>query len=162
MQTIQLGGGHTAILDDEDHERLAQHKWHVTTNTAYPYAYRNVTVDGVRSKVLMHHDVVGREDGKVIDHANQNTLDNRKMNLRVCTHAENMRNTKKRDTNYRSPFKGVEVLPCGTCLSRITVNGEKVNLGYFPDEYRAAKQYDRAARVFFGEFARTNEMLGLL
>jgi hypothetical protein len=40
-------------------------------------------------------------------------------------------------------------------------NGDKINLGRFDCEERAARQYDRAARVFFGRFARTNQDLGL-
>ena len=45
------------------------------------------------------------KDGEEVDHINGNTLDNRKSNLRICTHAENLRN--KNTKSKITGFKGV-------------------------------------------------------
>ena len=46
--------------------------------------------------------------------------------------------------------------------SQIQVNGMKKCLGTFDDRIAAARRYDKAAIEAFGEFALTNEKLGLL
>ena len=45
---------------------------------------------------------------------------------------------------------------------RIVVNRQPIHIGYFRDPIEGAKAYDEAALKYFGEFAVTNESLGLL
>ena len=55
----------------------------------------------------MHRLILGLTDPAVhTDHINGDGLDNHRANLRVCSHAENMRNSRKR-VNNKSGFKGV-------------------------------------------------------
>lgn len=53
--------------------------------------------------IRLHRFIMNCPKDKVIDHINHNTLDNRKQNLRVCTHFENQQNlrSKKNGTNRR-------------------------------------------------------------
>ncbi len=44
-----------------------------------------------RKQVYMHRVIMGNPPGKEIDHINHNGLDNRKRNLRICQHRENLR-----------------------------------------------------------------------
>jgi hypothetical protein len=109
----------------------------------------------------MHRLILQVAEGQVIDHVNGDGLDNRKSNLRACSHRENMRNRNKW-LEYSSPFKGVffgEEDLLWRC--EIKADGERLRLGRFASEHAAARQYDRAARLMFGRFARTNEALGL-
>ena len=126
----------------------------------------------------MHREIINPPQGKEVDHRNSNGLDNRRENLRVCSHMENTRSRRKElGDRVTSRFKGVSTrihtkrVIVNHCCKRIVrhtayeatikVDGGTVRLGQFDDEERAARQYDRAARVMFGEFALTNEMLGL-
>lgn len=47
----------------------------------------------------LHRLIVGAKKGDYVDHINGNTLDNRSINLRICTNGANLRNAKLRKGN---------------------------------------------------------------
>lgn len=98
--------------------------------------------------------------GMVIDHINGDYSDNRLINLRLASSQENWRNQKLR-VDSSSGFKGVSTHQKGFTAS-IHVSKTKVHIGCFNTAYEAALAYDAAAVQHFGEFARTNKMMGLL
>jgi len=61
----------------------------------------------------------------------------------------------------RSGFKGV-YRQRSKWAARIRVDGRFIYIGLYSTPEKAAAAYDEAARLHYGEFARTNEMLGLL
>jgi len=85
-------------------------------------------------------------------------------NIRWATQQEQCRNRRKvirRETS--SKYKGVyrelsrrKKLPTGRFRAVIVFDGSQRRLGTFSDEERAAKEYDKAARKYFGEFAHCN------
>lgn len=118
-----------------------------------------VTVRGSRRKRggdnFLHRVLLNPEQGKSCDHINGVTTDNRRENLRICSHAENMRNRKPRKT--QSGYKGVKWHK-GSRVWRafIRYEGKSYHPGQSKDPAQAAKKYDRKARELHGEFARTN------
>lgn len=89
---------------------------------------------------LMHRLIAGldRGDPRVVDHINGIRLDNRRANLRVITHAENMQNrTANRAGSSR--FRGVSWYAArNKWMAFGAVNGRRHHLGYFADEGEAA------------------------
>jgi hypothetical protein len=163
MREIQLTKGYTALVSDEDYDRVNEFKWCAkedrrkdgTINAVY--AARNVSrKDGSRMTQRLHRRILDVTDPKVqVDHRNHNGLDCQRHNLRVATQIQNSRNRRKQ-TGSSSKCKGVRLHSCGNWQSRIQVNGKLIHLGLFDSEVAAAKQYDAAARQYFGDFAPCN------
>jgi len=161
MQLIKLNRGYVAIVDDEDFDRVNQHRWRVAVAGPRRYARRNIVgSDGKKHDVQMHRFVLGNNSSHT-DHINGDGLDNRKENLRACNATENQWN--RRLQKHSSRFKGVSFFKSrGKWHARIKALGKIVHLGFFDCEVMAARAYDSAARSFFGEFAKTNQHLGVL
>ncbi len=141
-----------AIVDAEDYERLARHKWHVSKSHNSEYAVR---CPG-RKRILMHRLLLNAPGGLVVDHRDGNGLNNRKGNLRLCTHQENSYNQRPR-RGGTSRFRGVcWKKTIRKYAAKIQKNGKRYYLGYFADEIEAAVVYDIKAMELFGEFAYFN------
>ena len=108
--------------------------------------------------ILLHRLIMGVDKDLVIDHINHNTVDNRRVNLRVSTYHENMYNKVVRKDN-RSGTTGVS---WNTQKQKwqafITVEGKKHHLGFFADKEKAASARKSAEEKYFGEFSYDNSI----
>lgn len=96
------------------------------------------------------------QPGVIVDHANHNTLDNRRSNLRICTYQENNMNAQKRQ-NTSSQYKGVRWNQKNRrWYAGIKFNKKDIHLGTFKDEIEAARAYNASALMLFGPFAVLN------
>jgi len=159
FRRIPLTQGKYAIVDPDDYKRLNKHKWHVYRGRKTFYAARSYRKkDGRKSILPMHRQILKVPDGLLVDHINQNGLDNRKANLRPATAAQNIINRAKyKNRNYGSKYKGVIWHRRYKCWqAQIKTNCKLIYLGSFKDEVEAAKAYDEAAKKYHGEFASLN------
>jgi hypothetical protein len=141
-----------AIVDAEDYEELSKHKWHTNKSHKSEYAARKPG----RKHISMHRLLLNAPPGLLVDHRDGNGLNNRKSNLRLCTHQENTYNQRPR-RGGTSRFKGVYWHKTEKkYTARIRKNGKRYSLGYFHDEIEAAVAYGIKAMEFFGEFAYLN------
>lgn len=118
--------------------------------------YRAISING--RPMLAHRlawlYVTGAWPCAQVDHKNANRADNRWVNLRAATNAQNARNGTKRSTN-KSGFKGVcWYPPTKRWRATITVSAKQISLGYFEAPGEASAAYQAAAKKYFGEFAR--------
>jgi len=165
MNKIELTQGKSAIVDADDFDRVNEFKWQYNkAGTGYARRIQHIGMkDGkqIRKTISMHRFIMGVEDSKVhVDHINHDTLDNRKSNLRLCTHVENMRNQKNRkggSSKYKGVYKFSRNLGW-SFRSRIVFNQKDVYLGTFANERDAAIAYNKAALHYFGEFALLNDV----
>ena len=153
---IPLTQNQVAIVDATDYEWLNQWKWFAWWDRKGQtfYAHRNSPrIDGKRTVIRMHRLVLGLSSGDTRpDHKNHNTLDNRRDNLRVATHAQNCAN--RRNVGNKSGFKGVSWRKKNsTWQVRLMVNGKTAFYKECRSLADAAQMYFLAAYLHAGEYA---------
>lgn len=114
----------------------------------------------VMSKSFRVHRIIwlmstGEMPKDQIDHINGNPLDNRLVNLREATHAENQKNRGKQHNN-KIGYKGVSSKGSSKnpYLAKITLNGKQIYIGYFPTPELAHQAYCVKTKELNGEFGR--------
>lgn len=120
--------------------------------------YINCYVHNYSQPIYLHRLITNQSSEMVVDHINGDKTDNRKSNLRLCLHADNMRNMKKSSSNT-SGYKGVywDKRKSKWC-ARVMVNYKHKHLGYFSLIDEAARAYNAAAIKYHGEFTRLNRI----
>lgn len=139
------------LIDDEDYDLINPYSWYISKAgyAAYKSGDKNM---------LMHRLIMNCLDKKEkVDHINRNTLDNRKINLRLCTLSGQNEMNRPFQKNNTSGYKGVSFNKRGNKFEvYITRFKKRYSLGRFSDPIEAAKAYDKKAKELFGEFAYLN------
>lgn len=158
MKTLITSCGKKVLVDDNNFSVLNKHRWYVGK---HKYAFRHWR----HRPLYMHRFILGARAGQRVDHVNGNGLDNRRKNLRICSHSKNLQNQiRKPGPHKTSRFKGVswdkrcQRWEVGICAGPKNSKGyaKRIFLGRYISEVKAARVYDAAARRHFGEFANTN------
>lgn len=91
-------------IDDRDVEIVNKYKWHLTGK----YVMRTKWLKGQNKSIQipLHRYIMDAPKGIEVDHINGNPLDNRRSNLRLCSHAENSKNRKVYKNN-KSGHRGI-------------------------------------------------------
>ena len=162
FRRIPLTRGQYAIVDPDDFERLNKYKWQASQSTRSGtfYAARS-TWDKVNKKkrtIKMHRLILYPPHPLVVDHINNNGLDNRRANLRVATRSQNSINKPfKKKKGTHSKYLGVTwQKSINRWQAQIRAKGNHRIIGYFDNETEAALEYDQAARKFHKDFAVLN------
>ena len=161
MKKIPLTQGKHALVDDEDYDFLNQFKWcaRKDNKSGSFYAERGL-FQGPDAKpkikcIKMHRIIVGELDSKVhIDHADGNTLNNTRGNLRKSSPLQNGGNRLRLNHRNSSGFRGVSRSRNRTnpWIAQINKNGKRTCIGYYPTPEEAARAFDKAAKEIYGEF----------
>lgn len=162
MKEIKLTRNKTAIVDDEDFDFLNQFTWQYATRGCATRTVRYGKREyNKKVCIKMHRLIMGITDLEMkVDHINNNPLDNRKENLRICTQAENSRNQSISRVNT-SGYKGVifDKRPLSKpWVAQIRALGKYRKIGYFITKEEAANAYNEAAITYFGKFAKLNDV----
>ncbi len=146
------------IIDSADFSAVSEYTWFYGKR-GYPTAHLSRrSKDGYRT-IPLHRYLLHPEDGCDVDHISGDKLDNRRCNLRVCTHQENMFNQKLRSTNTTGYYGVSRMKSTGRFEAYIHHDGKKVYLGTYATAEEAAAVRDKAALQLFGPFARLNRDL---
>jgi len=158
FRRISIGEGKWTIVDAEDFYRLNNFHWYAGGSGDIYYAARIVRTKARRIRtVYLHREVMKARKGRIVDHKNGDSLDNRRANLRLATSAQNLRNRGKTKRKTSSRFIGVYFhKQRQRWVSHVEHNGKVIWLGRFTNEVEAAKVRDKAAKKHHGEFARLN------
>ena len=106
----------------------------------------------------VHGFVLPHKVGFEIDHINFNTLDNRRINLRYCTHQQNQMNQVLQKNNT-SGVTGVRYYaPRQKFVARIKVGQYDIHLGYYSSFEEAVQARNAGMVCMFGEYGRYNDV----
>lgn len=161
MKKIKISGkkgsGLFVKIDDADHESLSKYTWWVFgSSPERKYVGTEALISGKLKKFYIHRLIMGFPVGMDIDHINGDVLDNRRINLRVCTRSENvqnMRNVRGGSSKYKGVYWSTQERKW---RAMIGLNGKGRSLGYYKSERSAAISYNKAAIKLFGEYAKLN------
>ena len=147
---IPLTKGKYALVDEEDYERVNQYNWFVHINQ-----YASTRLES--KQILLHRFIMDAKKGEFVDHINFNGLDNRKINLRICSKAENQTHQRPSKNKFKTAFKGVYWIKSkNKWRVEVSKMGIRYYMGYYYDEIEAARAYDKKAKELFSEFAYLN------
>lgn len=146
---ILLTKGKSAFVDLDCPEWILALNWHVDN---LGYAATGDRGIGRRRTLRLHRAILGLDfgDPRHCDHTNGDKLDNRRANLRVCTHRENHANVGA-NKGSSSKFRGVcWYRKTGKWLAQLcwrdgTGKSTKLHLGLFDSEIEAARAWNEAA-----------------
>lgn len=157
MKKIHLSGlrgkGKFALVDDEDYSELIKYRWMITSKG---YAVRYICENNTVICILMHRMLLNPPHKMVVDHIDNDKLNNCRNNLRVVTIAENIRRMSCNRKNTKL-YKGVwYVKTARKWVAAIKVNYVSHHLGRFNNPEDAARAYNEAAKKYFGKFVTLN------
>lgn len=141
------------LIDIEDIDKVKNYKW-----SLFNTKENRVSTGKTSERIFIYNLIMDNLDKKfIIDHKNNNPLDNRKCNLRITDFNGNMKN-KKKAKNNTSGVKGVHY-----CIKEekwkayINVNKKRINLGTFENKEDAIKARKIAEEKYYNIEGDDNE-----
>jgi hypothetical protein len=146
-RAICLSNGLAALVDIEDYDWLSTYSWYGANG------YAQTKEPGTNKNLYMHRLILGAASGELVHHRSEDTLDNRRSNLKLLAgNAEHSVYHRMHDgwrKRNRSGYRGVSYdKRAGKWRAQIHPPGQsKRHLGYFETPEQAARIYDSAARA---------------
>ena len=136
---IDLGGraGGQTIIDTADCAKVADFSWSVNG-----VGYVAAQIRGSRPKkwVYLHRLILDAPVGTMVDHINNDRLDNRRANLRLVTNSQNMQNRRGADRDNSCGVRGVTWHKLTQRYrAQLNIQGKGIHLGLFDRLEDAAK-----------------------
>lgn len=159
----KIYGWHVVEIDDEDKPVFDRYNWYLSKGKKTYYLHYRQQKNNKKITLLFHRIVIKAAINEMVDHADNNGLNNRKNNLRIATIAQNNMNKTIHNEN-KSGFKGVIYYPKmgrkikGRYRVQLMINRNKINGGYFDCPIEAAKKYNELALIHHKEFAHLNKI----
>ena len=142
--------GNFTLIDTEDVDKVKQTYW--SLQDSYWISQRG------KVKTKLHRFIMNAPCGFEVDHIHGNpSKDNRKSNLRVCTHADNCLNRSVAINNTSGATGVTFVKRTGKYSARIKHKGKVHYLGSYLSIEDAIKVRKEAEIKYFGEFRRNNQ-----
>lgn len=146
---IRLTKDAVALVSNFDFMTLSLGRWHLSNKG---YAITTKWLNGKRA--YMHRVIMNAPKGLEVDHINGNPLDNRRENLRLCSHSQNGAHK----AHPRRGFRGVYQVSSRRWQARIKHHGKMIHLGSFTNPVEAARRWNQEAIKLHGAFATLNEV----
>jgi len=158
MIEIPLQNTEKRAIVDDNFFYLSNFKWQLS-----PRGYVRGTIKKGK-RVFLHRLIMKAQKGQILDHKNNNPLDNQIENLRFCSQRQNVANQVRTKRKY-SKYKGVTYSITEKRKKRWTASCEYDNkeyrVGRFHTEKEAVDWYNKKAKELWGDFAKLNVWDGI-
>lgn len=142
--------GEMFLFDAEDFDKIKDIVW-------YKCNLNNRYVGNATGKCI-HRYILPTEGRVEIDHINHNPMDNRKNNLRICTHQQNQCNQLLQKNNT-SGITGVSFYASrNKYRARIKICQHDIHLGYYKTFIEAVQARNIGMECMFGEYGVYNDV----
>ena len=142
----KMSRGYSFKFDEDDLSTVCSRTWYPSFQGHMIYAC------DARGNTLHSVLIPDLPRGYEIDHVNRDSLDNRRCNLRVCTHQQNQFNHDLQRNNT-SGYAGVSYFPSRKKFrARIKYSNREIHLGYFLTIEEASQARSVAEHYLFGEY----------
>lgn len=154
------------LIDTEDLERIKEMNlhWHLRYDPSTRQYYARATgrkAEGHKPNYYLHMVILNHEFDKdnyyVVDHKNQNKLDNRKENLRLIPQHNNLSHRKGANRNSSTGIRNVNLVKYnGQEIYRVQImkKGERFSWDFGLHEFDEACKFAKEKRVeIFGKYA---------
>lgn len=142
------------IIDLKFINEIKQYYWSVIKTDSNIYArassaYKNKNLDRLHRYICELEYGADKLEGKVIDHKNKNTFDNKLSNLNIVTELENAQNASIRKDNT-SGIRGVHFNKHNNkWIARIQFNKKRITLGSFNTLEEAKNARENAEKIYY-------------
>jgi len=146
-----LPTGEVFLFDAEDYEKTKHHQWYVKRVGDRYYVQ-------TANRILLHRLIMNAPKWCEVDHISLNPLDNRKKNMRICTHRQNQCNHPIQSNNT-SGVSGVHWQKNRhTWNARIKYFGKEIHLGAYQTFVEAVQARNEGMKWLFGEYGRYEDV----
>ena len=146
---LKLKTGDFVLVDNSDYDLVSDRHWCILESGGgfNKKKYAITYVDG-NNKIKMEHLILKHKSNRetVVDHINNNSLDNRRSNLRVVKYNANTVYAKRTLNKFSGVRKQYHKYQC-----YLTVNKKFTHAGMFKTEEEAAFMYNLLALEIYGE-----------
>lgn len=133
------------IIDKCDYPLIKEYCWSMSSGYAVTTMNKKTT--------RLHRFLMGFPEDKVIDHINQNKLDNRRVNLRICNQSDNLKNLKISIKNTSGKTGVYFDKRKKRWIARIAYNKKPKYVGSSKSFEKACLMRRQAEHEFYGEYA---------
>jgi hypothetical protein len=151
MKEINLTDGQIVLVDDWNYDWLMQYRWcpHITSRNNKKYIYARISgSSGGAGGTLMHRIIMGLQegDGLVVDHIDDNGLNDQESNMRITTKSLNTRRTPVRSATGVKGVMYISRLKSKPYRVECVLRGSNHFLGYYASLEEAAGVRQRFLR----------------
>ena len=154
-----INGGFVTTIDEKHLDLFSQWSWSPSKskNTIYVHGYRKPDEKEYLHRLIVQASGINIK-GLMVDHKDENGLNNLEENLRIITKSQNQIN-RGLPSNNTSGYKGVNWHKASQkWRTRIGYNNKRIYLGSFSNLKDAARAYNKMASKLFKQFAWLNEI----
>lgn len=139
----------TFLVDSKDWKSLKTKRWFFD-RSGYIVS-KSKKSRGIFRQIRMHREIIGAKDGEIVDHANKVRHDNRRKNLRIVSHAQNMSN-RNQHIGKDLPLGVTFCKPWSAYIVRVSKDNKSIFFGYFKNKEEAILVAENARKKVFGEY----------